>query len=414
MNDMKLGRLIVVDDEVELMTALCEMLTEQGYEAIGFTSGQDTLEAMKEQEFDLLLTDLMMPDMDGITLIKKALEIDPELYSIIMTGHGTIQTAVDAMKTGAFDYILKPFKLSALLPVLSRALEMRRIRMENLQLRETVAIYDLSRAIAFTLDLKTILNKIIEGALEQCQADEASIMLPTQDGKGLYVVAARGEDRETLVGLRIPIEEGIAGWVARFKEPLVLHGEIDDPRFAPIKHRKDIYSALSIPMMVGGKLVGILNVHATHRGRPLTLGQVKALNILTITAASALENTLLYTQLQEAEQKYKSIFENANETIFVVQDEKIVFANPKSLELSGYPLEEFTSRPFIDFIHPDDRAMVIENSSKKNRGRRSFPYTLAEFWIKSGNTKWVEPNAVSINWEGKPATLNFMADISHS
>ena len=114
----KLGRLLVVDDEVELMTALCQMLTEYGYEAAGFTSGKDALEALKEQDFDLLLADLMMPEMDGITLLRLGLEIDPNLVGIIMTGQGTVQTAVEAMKIGAFDYVLKPFKLQAVLPTL--------------------------------------------------------------------------------------------------------------------------------------------------------------------------------------------------------------------------------------------------------------------------------------------------------
>ncbi len=402
----------MVDDEKELKNSLCEMLTEQGYEVTGFTSGPEALEAMKDQEFDLLLTDLMMPDMDGIMLIQKALEIDPELCSIIMTGHGTIQTAVEAMKIGAFDYILKPFKLSILLTVLSRVLEIRRIKMENLQLKETVAIYDLSRAIAFTLDLKTILNKTADGAMEQCKADEASVMLPTEDGKALDVVVARGKNRETLVGQRIPVEEGISGWVARFREPLVLQGEIHDARFAPVKPREDIYSALSLPMMVGGKLVGILNVHTTHRGRPFSLGQVKALNILTGTAASALENTRLYTRIREAEEKYKAIFENANEIIFVAEREKIVFANPKTLEISGYSLEELGSRPFIDFIHPHDRAKAIENYLKRKRGEKVSPGYSYRMLDKNGHTIWLEPNVVSIHWAGKPATLYFISDIS--
>src|SRR3990170_4532329 len=147
----KVGLIIVVDDEAKLMSALCEMLAGQGYETTGFLTGVEALVVLKEREFDLLLTDLMMPGMDGIELIRASLEIDPNLIGIIMTGHGTVQTAVEAMKTGAFDYILKPFKLNALLPLLSRALDVRRLRQENVQLRETLAIYELSQAIAFTL-----------------------------------------------------------------------------------------------------------------------------------------------------------------------------------------------------------------------------------------------------------------------
>ncbi len=131
------GRILIVDDEVGLMTTLQESLAQQGYETAGAQSAQDALRLLKEQEFDLLLCDLMMPDMDGITLLFEAQAQDPDLAGIVMTGQATIQTAVDAMKIGAYDYVLKPFKLSALLPILERALQVRRLRMahEELQIR---------------------------------------------------------------------------------------------------------------------------------------------------------------------------------------------------------------------------------------------------------------------------------------
>src|SRR6185503_20016163 len=100
----------------------------------GFSSANGALEALRAQEFDLILTDLMMPEMDGITLLRAALQARPDLVGIIMTGEGTIATAVEAMKTGALDYILKPFKLSVILPVLARALAMRRLRQKNVEL----------------------------------------------------------------------------------------------------------------------------------------------------------------------------------------------------------------------------------------------------------------------------------------
>ncbi|MDR3404911.1 MAG: response regulator [Chthoniobacter sp.] len=133
-----LARLLVVDDEVRQMTALCDTLRDHGYETTGFSAGQAALDAMRKMKFDLLLTDLMMPGMDGITLLRAALELDPDLVGIVMTGHGTIDTAVEAMKTGALDYILKPFKLSAVIPVLSRAMTVRRLRRENAELAQRV------------------------------------------------------------------------------------------------------------------------------------------------------------------------------------------------------------------------------------------------------------------------------------
>ncbi len=301
-----LGRVLVVDDEVELMTALCEMLEAHSYEAVGSSSPHEALNLLKQQDFDLLLSDLTMPDMDGIELLKNALAIDPLLVAIIMTGQGTVQTAVEAMKIGAFDYLLKPFKLAAVLPVLARSMELHRLRIENVQLRETVAIHELSKAVSMTLDVNSILNKVADAALEQCDADEVSVMLPTRDGTELYIAAVRGPQRDHILGERVPLDNGIAGWVAQNLEPVTLNGEVNDPRFVPARPRPEIRWAVSMPMMVGGKLVGILNVNALQR-RPFTLGQIKALSILTTTGAAALEHTGLYLEAREAEERYRSI-----------------------------------------------------------------------------------------------------------
>ena len=119
------GNLLVTDDELELMRALGDSLGENGFAVRGVTTPAEALTLLRDGEFDLLLTDLMMPGTDGITLLKQALEIDPNLVGIIMTGQGTIQTAVEAMKSGAFDYVLKPFRLQHVLPILDRAMAVR-------------------------------------------------------------------------------------------------------------------------------------------------------------------------------------------------------------------------------------------------------------------------------------------------
>ncbi len=130
--------LLIVDDEEPQTRALCSTLRAHGYDPAGFTSPHAALEALRRQRFDLLLTDLMMPEMDGIHLLRSALAVDGTLAVVMMTGQGTIDSAVQAMKAGALDYILKPFKLGFILPVLSRALEIRRLRAENLELTERV------------------------------------------------------------------------------------------------------------------------------------------------------------------------------------------------------------------------------------------------------------------------------------
>jgi signal transduction histidine kinase len=129
------GRLLIVDDESAQMRALRDTLALEGYATRGFDSPQEALAHLHPGEFDLLLTDLQMPGMDGIALIAAARQIDPEIGAIVMTGHGTIDTAVLAMRNGALDYILKPFRLNVVLPVLARAQDLLRLRRENAALQ---------------------------------------------------------------------------------------------------------------------------------------------------------------------------------------------------------------------------------------------------------------------------------------
>jgi two-component system, sensor histidine kinase and response regulator len=116
------------------MKALCEVLELEGYATTGVTAPSQALAALRAGPFDLLLTDLMMPEMDGVELLREAQQLDADISGVVMTGHGTIDTAVKAMQAGAYDYILKPFRLNQLLPVIARALEARRLRRLNREL----------------------------------------------------------------------------------------------------------------------------------------------------------------------------------------------------------------------------------------------------------------------------------------
>lgn len=131
-------RILIVDDEAANVTALCDTLRDQGYETTGFTDAIAALDSLRINTFDVLLSDLMMPAMSGIDLLRAAQAVDPDLIGIIMTGEGTIATAVEAMRSGAQDYILKPFKLSTILPVLVRALTVRQLRIDNAALKQSV------------------------------------------------------------------------------------------------------------------------------------------------------------------------------------------------------------------------------------------------------------------------------------
>jgi PAS domain S-box-containing protein len=358
------ARLLIVDDEALLMKALCDTLEQEGYATTGFTSGKEALEALREHEFDLLLTDLMMPEMDGISLLRAALEIDKTLVGILMTGQGTISTAVDAMKMGASDYVLKPFKVSTVLPVISRALNARRLRMENMQLLETVAIYELSMTIAFARDTGTILRKMADAVFDQGDAASVSILLPTLDGKELCVAVALGKDADVIQGKRVPITTTLSSWVAS-TEKLFSSSPEELSNVQPIQASAwtEAASGLSIPMLAAGKLMGILNFSPSRPERPVALGRIKSLNILAGTAASAFHSASLLEELRTAEQRYKRLADNAPDIIFrydLQPQRRCVYMSPAVRAVTGHAPEDFYADPelVLKVVHPEDRPLL--------------------------------------------------------
>ena len=197
-----LAHLLIVDDEAAHMRALCDILELEGYAPTGFASASSALKALAERSFDLLVTDLKMPEMDGIALLRAAQKLDPDIAGIVMTGHAAIDTAVKAMQAGACDYIVKPFRIAQLAPVISRALEARRLRRLNKELERRilersreleVANRDLeSFSFSVSHDLRSPL-RLIHGYCEAFTADYGAGVPP--EGRMLLEQIASGAAR---------------------------------------------------------------------------------------------------------------------------------------------------------------------------------------------------------------------------
>jgi DNA-binding NtrC family response regulator len=188
MAKVKGGRLLIVDDEAELTTALCETLADAGYETVGAACGAEGLRALELQNFDVLLCDLMMPGMGGIELLSKALDIDPNLVGIIMTGQGTIPSAVEAMKVGAFDYLLKPFNLQTMLPILARAMGVRRLRKENVRLQQCVERLNYESPRYQMIGSGPAMQQVVQ-LMEKVAPTDATVMVRGESGTGKELVA---------------------------------------------------------------------------------------------------------------------------------------------------------------------------------------------------------------------------------
>jgi DNA-binding NtrC family response regulator len=178
-------RLAVLDDEVRMVEILSMVLRRVGYEVETFSEGERALEALASQRFDLLLTDLRMPEMDGLQVLERLREVDPELPVVVMTAHASIETAVRAVQLGAFDYVEKPFDNEGLKSMVARALEHSRLTRENRYLRaELKSRYGTGGIVAESEAMRGVLDLVRRAA-----RSTATVLISGESGTGKELIA---------------------------------------------------------------------------------------------------------------------------------------------------------------------------------------------------------------------------------
>ncbi len=182
---MSIEKVLIVDDEAIMRDFLVEALKRKGYDACAVDSGEKAIRCLKEKAFDLLITDLKMPGMSGMDLLKEAKSLSPQTLVILVTAFGTIENAVEAMKQGAFHYLIKPFSLDSLIAMIEKANEHVALVEENRYLRQQWGRdpehYPL---IAESPAMKHILQQV-----RQVAKSHASVFITGETGTGKEVIA---------------------------------------------------------------------------------------------------------------------------------------------------------------------------------------------------------------------------------
>lgn len=175
----------LIDDEPIIHDVLGQLLASEGYHVEISSSGEEALEKFKEQRFDLILLDLLMPGMDGLEVLKHIKRIDPEALVIIITAYASVESALTAMKMGAYDYIQKPFKNDELLMTIARALEHRQLQKENIRLRD-----ELKKKFSFSniIGKSPAMLNVFE-LIKTAAPTKSTILIQGESGTGKELVA---------------------------------------------------------------------------------------------------------------------------------------------------------------------------------------------------------------------------------
>ncbi len=178
-------RVLVVDDEAEMTAMLRNYLAREGYEVAAAPSAETALDYLKDHDADLVLTDLRMGGMDGLELVREIRRTRPETQVILMTAFGGIETAIEAIKAGAFHFVAKPVKLPEVGALLSKALTERELRRENRQLRQAVEErYSFGQLLGKSASMQRLFN-----LLERLAGTQSTVLIQGESGTGKELVA---------------------------------------------------------------------------------------------------------------------------------------------------------------------------------------------------------------------------------
>jgi putative nucleotidyltransferase with HDIG domain len=329
--EKKKGVILVVDDEFSIREILNDVLSNEGFTIYTAENGIEALKIIQESSPDLVITDMKMPKMGGMELLYQINSMRNKVITIMMTGFATVETAVEAIKKGAYDYIMKPFQFSDLLRVIEHALEKQRLIQENLELKETMALYDISRAISSHLDMEIVLSMLLSALLKEGDADAVTMHMRDMilDISIMSKVVAKDARFEREAADLIPPHEALS--MIANKDWLFLNGQEIAGAFPSAASSNDLESVLMLPIRIKNETTGFVALFSFSRGYRFTEGKKKALSILVNNVSVAVENARLYRDIV-------SILDDTVKSFARTLDAKDKYASGHSERVTRYAL----------------------------------------------------------------------------
>lgn len=373
-------RILMVDDDAFIREFLTEFLRYHHYQVITAKNGQEALKIFDPDRFDLLISDMDMPEMNGIELIRE-LKVNRhcEIPILFLTANDKVDTAIEAMRLGATDYIFKEENIQdTLILAVSKALEQQRLKLErkrlaehneqlvselksineqledrirqatldlrrandelNQSLKELSALYDVGKAVSSVMDLDSLLNLVMEKSEEVMKAEACSLMLLNEDKTHLQFQIAKGGKEHQLKLQSIPVNENsVSGWVATHARPLLIPDAYSDPRFNPETDRRTGFltkSMLCVPLLNKESVVGVVMVLNHIDGRIFNEKDLSTFAAFANQATVAIENARLY-------ERQKAMAEELREAL----------ERERWLSIEKDKMERYIPQDLVDDIH---------------------------------------------------------------
>jgi len=326
-------RILVVDDEPHVVQIFQDLLAQRGYEVVSSTNGDDAIVQVTTGHFDLVLTDINLPGVDGLEVVRAAKAADKDTCVILITGYASTTTAIDALRQGAYDYITKPFDLWETAKAIERGLESRFLVIENRRLvtileeanhelqrheeilsrmvkeatRRITSLYEAGKEISTSLSRQATLAVIVNQVSKLAVTESSLVFLYDTDAGEYVAEAGAGVPLDRLREFRFGNGVGLHGQAVRNALPVRCGNVEETVGVEPFLSELKVSSLLVVPLLSNETVLGTITALGRNGRRAFTPDDQEVLTMFASQASIALTNALLYERTKELD-RMKSEF----------------------------------------------------------------------------------------------------------
>ena len=327
------ARILVVDDEEQVVAIFRDLLTQQGYDVVSSDNGDDAIAKVTSEKFDLVLTDINLPGVDGLEVVRAAKAADKDTVVILITGYASTTTAIDALRQGAYDYITKPFDLWETNKAIERGLESRSLVVQNRKLIEQLeranselqqheeilrrkveratdrmaTLYESGKAMSLSLSLQSTCDVVVAVAARITGAKACLLFLHDLASDDYYAEAAFGITEDRYKQLRFSMGIGYHGQVVQNAQPALVTDLTETVGVEDVLSALRANSAVIVPLTSNEAVVGTITAVDRDPGGEFSSDDQEVLKMLASQATIAIENARLYERTKELD-RLKSEF----------------------------------------------------------------------------------------------------------
>jgi signal transduction histidine kinase/CheY-like chemotaxis protein len=314
-------RILVVDDEEIMLKLACDALRSQGHQVTGTSRPMEALDKLKQQKFDFILTDIKMPEMDGMELIQSAHTIDPSMGAIFMTGYASLDTAKRAIQEGAYDYILKPFDLQEIRSAVTRAIKKRTETMADGRKKGLSQLFDLNRILHAAGDSKSLLKLSLEFAMMQSRMKTGLILYWGNVNQKLQILRVRDLKQRTFVETVVPADSNLLSEWSEVKDIIQIQNTGERSLFSQLLDLlpdtaiidgllKSEEESIIVPLRKAGSTSGMIVLSGFAGEQKLSEEDINILAILGTQSAISMENLTLLLETQRSYRELQNLQEH--------------------------------------------------------------------------------------------------------